>query len=361
MNYQTDAILSSIATTRDALLSRPGTHWVIAFSGGKDSSALLKIFYAAYRRIKQKSLKITIIYCDTGVESIALDRYIKTTLELLEQEFQLKNDSISIKILKANVYDRFFVRIIGRGYPPPNKNFRWCTKSLRITPVMEFIESTKRIQDTVVLLGLRRNESQQRDRSLSQSKDSFWQVQRDGNRQVKLFLPIINLSTEQTWDAVFFDAPQAIEGAKLEQLYRGASGECPVLKAPQSPPCASGRFGCWTCTVVRQDKSSSELIKSGHDDLRPFLEFRNWLVDIRNDPLRRWPQRRNGGPGLGPFSIEARKEILSKVSQLEISTKVPILSSEERLAIAEQWKIDDRVRVDFRSLRRESTPVGSKE
>src|SRR6476620_9670583 len=137
-----------------------------------------------------------------------------------------------------------------------------------------------------------------------------------------LFLPIVSLSVGEVWDAIFWlDAPTSLNPNVLERLYRGASGECPIIKSPQAPPCASGRFGCWTCTVVRKDKSARELIRSGHSELKPFLAFRNWLSEFRNDPSNRWATKRSGQKGLGPFTISARKKILVKVDELEDKTR----------------------------------------
>ena len=78
MLSKNDALLDSIDATREALKSRPDAHWIVAFSGGKDSTAVLKIFTAAYKTLKDRRAKVSIIYCDTGVENILLDRYVKT-------------------------------------------------------------------------------------------------------------------------------------------------------------------------------------------------------------------------------------------------------------------------------------------
>jgi DNA sulfur modification protein DndC len=347
-------LLQSIEATRLALIDNPNAHWVIAFSGGKDSSAVIKIFLAAYRKLKNPNLKISLVYCDTGVENIVLDNYVKDVLRNLQFEFEAKKIPIRVAILEAPVFSRFFVRIIGRGYPPPTNNFRWCTKFLRIKPVTDFID--RQATDgtrakAILVLGLRRNESQQRDRSLKNVRDVYWEKLRLGHSLVNVFTPIIEFSLEDVWDTIFFlDEPTSIVAAEIERIYRDASGECPVIKGPTAPPCSSGRFGCWTCTVVRKDKSNHELIKSGHSELRPFLEFRNWLAEFRNVPENRWPCRRSGQKGMGPFSLEARKNILSKVNHLETLSNRRIILPVERKAIEILWSLDHIPRVNFRSL-----------
>jgi len=344
----TDPVLTAIDAAVEALRARPHAHWLLAFSGGKDSTAALKIILAAYRKSGLASLNLTVIYCDTGVENPVLDIYVKSTFLALEAEFAHRGNGFATKILRAPVQDRFFVRIVGRGYPPPTNSFRWCTPSLRIRPVSRFIEAQDP-QNTVVVLGLRRSESEQRDRSLAKSGEGLWQKQREGNRDYDLFLPILDLKVSEVWDAIFWlSAPTSIRARPLQELYRDASGECPVIKAPSAPPCASGRFGCWTCTVVRRDKSASKLIDAGYVELRPYFEFRNWLSEIRNDPDMRWPQRRSGSLGMGPFTIEARKAILRRIDELEDATRSEILDAAERGAIASLWRLDEYKRLSFR-------------
>jgi DNA sulfur modification protein DndC len=159
---------------------------------------------------------------------------------------------------------------------------------------------------------------------------------------------IVEMTVPEVWDAVFGLAePRALRPHQLETLYRDASGECPVIKAPEAPPYASGRFGCWTCTVVRKDRSGAELIRSGHDELIPFFESRQWLTDIRNDPARRWARRRNGGEGMGPLTIDARREVLARLEDLEFRTGTELLDSEERRVIASLWRIDAIPRLAF--------------
>ncbi len=194
MTSQNDPILDAIRKTREALELRPNTRWVLAFSGGKDSTAALMILLAAYRSLACKKINITIIYCDTGVENIILDRYVKYTLGSLRSEFRERDIPVEIKILSAPPCDRFFVRIVGRGYPPPTNSFRWCTKNLRITPVSDYL-STCDDRQTVVILGLRKNESQQRDRTIPTNGDPNWQKQKESTRAIDCFLPIIHLES----------------------------------------------------------------------------------------------------------------------------------------------------------------------
>lgn len=334
-----DPLLEAIDATRAALDQNRTSRWIIGFSGGKDSTATLKIVLSACRSMAAPP-RIDVIYCDTGVENPLLDRYVKTLFGNLRNEIDYDLPFLTARILRAPVEQRFFVKIIGRGYPPPTNNFRWCTSYLRIRPVANFIRLAA-VEDAIVVLGMRRSESLQRDRSLGTGESRF-QRQREGDRSYRLFLPILDLGVPEVWDAVFsLGRPKCIDPAELERLYRGASGECPVIKAPQAPPCASGRFGCWTCTVVRKDRSTAALIGSGRVELIPYNDFRNWLAEFRNDPDRRWKWRRNGSPGAGAFNLQARREIMRRVRELEGVTGDLIIAEDEAAEIDRLWRLDE--------------------
>ena len=58
--------------------------------------------------------------------------------------------------------------------------------------------------------------------------------------------------------------------------------------------CGNSRFGCWVCTVVTEDKALTGFIQSGHDWMKPLLDFRNWLTSIRDDRTKRMKYRMNG-------------------------------------------------------------------
>lgn len=335
-----DPVLLAIEVAKRALEQRHDSHWIVGFSGGKDSTATLKILLTAHKYAKRKPEFFEVIYCDTGVENLVLDRYVKSVFKAMKSEAEEDGLPVRTRLLKAPIHDRFFVKIIGRGYPPPTNSFRWCTNGLRIRPVATHILSHKP-ESTVLALGIRRGESVQRDRVIAKSSGSHWQKQQEGKKSYDLFAPIINLDTASVWDAVFgLSKPRSIRSQVLEDMYREASGECPIIKSPQAPPCASGRFGCWTCTVVRKDKSAQKLIDAGHEELRPFINFRNWLTEIRNDPNRRWPARRSGAMGMGPFTLAAREEILLRINSLEDDTGVTLIDAEERGAIAALWRLD---------------------
>lgn len=340
-------ISSAISRCAREIRGGRGRSWIIGYSGGKDSTAALKVFLAASIESGCENDSITVIYCDTGVENPELDLFAKKTLEGMRRELPAIFPNLRIEILKAPLKEGFFARVVGRGYAPPTNRFRWCTKGLRVLPVQRFIKSSP--GDAAVVLGLRFGESRQRDRSLAKggNERAIWQVQREG-AQRDLFLPVLDFDLEMVWAAAqSISLPSSIDSIALEELYRGATEECPMVKSPLAPPCASGRFGCWTCTVVRRDKSTESMIKNGKAWLQPYLDFRDWLQVFRGNLNYRWPVRRNGAAGPGPFTVEGRKIIFKEIQLLEEAVGRELLSHDEIYLIKSLWEQDLNSEIDL--------------
>src|SRR5882757_4366132 len=158
--------VSFIAQT---VAEEPGGNWLLGYSGGKDSSALLKLMYSALRDLRPHKPLLSVVYCDTGVEIPVMRDHVRKTLRGLRQEAQNDGLNIRIKIAQPILSDRYFVKVIGRGYPPPTNKFRWCTDRLRILPIQNFLKATGSAAATVVI-GTRLGESVSRDRILAKHR-----------------------------------------------------------------------------------------------------------------------------------------------------------------------------------------------
>jgi DNA sulfur modification protein DndC len=168
------------------------------------------------------------------------------------------------------------------------------------------------------------------------------QKQMDGGTQTFLYLPIATYGVEDVWECLAeLATPRSIDVHRLAQLYRQGGGECPMIRDSNDQPCASARFGCWVCTVVRRDKSAENLLKAGFEKLRPYYDFRTWLARIRNEPQRRCKQRRNGQIGLGPFTLRTRRLLLRRVRKLEEVVGHSLITPAEERAIRALWKQDE--------------------
>jgi len=335
----------------EAELNSTPRHWVVAYSGGKDSSLVLCLFWSLAVRGRIGASTIGVLYCDTGSENPFGAKMALETLKGLECESRQLGIPVTAHVVQPSIERRLMVRIAGRGYPPPNTFFRWCTKDIRVRPVATFLSSLSS-EDNVVVLGVRRDESQQRRRSLAIEKGRYWSEQREGVTNLPLFMPIVDLTVQDVWDGLdTVPGPSAMHKENLWDLYKDASAECPVIKTPDDPPCGQGRFGCWLCTVVRRDRSAERMVAAGRSELQPLLDFRSWLLEIRNDVRFRCTVRRNGREALGPFRLSARREILARVQAAENLSGFTLVSAEELRQIALEWHRDitnPKYQEDFR-------------
>ena len=315
------------------------TSWYLGYSGGKDSSAVLKLLIIALAELKQFHKQVSIIYCDTGVEIPTIAKYVKITIKKLKNECNDLRLPLKFIIAKPKIEDRYFVKVIGRGYPPPTNIFRWCTDRLRINPVKNIIDNEK---DSIVLLGVRKGESQERDKTITKHNTALRYYLNQGNsNKTKIFSPIIDYSLEDIWASLKFNSiPTSIDHQIIGQLYKDAGSECPVYRETKGTPCGKGRFGCWTCTVVRKDKSVQSMIENGYSNLSALFEFRNWLSAFRDDVNFRCRYRRNGNLGLGPITLEGRRLILKKLLRTQNKSGLKLIPKEELVKIKELWGID---------------------
>ena len=318
---------------------KDNTPWYVGYSGGKDSSALLTLLMNSLLGLGDYNRQVTVIFCDTGVENPIIVSYVYDTFKNLEAECRELRIPINFKIVKPKLEDRFFVKVIGKGYPTPTNIFRWCTKSLRINPVKKVIDAN---QNAIILLGLRNNESIERDRTISKHKSNAdYYLKQNKSSDKLIFAPLLDYDIKDVWSTIKFkNLPVSINHEVIGKLYKDAGSECPVYKETNGSPCGKGRFGCWTCTVVRKDRSVEKMIENGYEMLIPLFNFRNWIADFRDDKRYRCSQRRNGKTGLGPITLAGRRIIYEKLLVVERETGLELLQKDEINLIKTYWDAD---------------------
>jgi DNA sulfur modification protein DndC len=323
--------------------------WIVGYSGGKDSTAVVQMVYYMLAGLskRQKPYKTVHVVCnDTLVESPPVQSHMTNTIQQISKAAKAAGLPIVTKITQPELKNRFFVKVIGRGYPAPTRVFRWCTDKLKIQPTNSYIK--KQITDAgevIIVLGTRRSESNLRARSIKKHEET------NGNGLLRdhvnlknafIYSPIQELELNDIWVYLLqVPSPWGSNHRDLWNLYGKAGGrDCPLVIDPTTVPCGTSRFGCWTCTVVRNDKSMEGLIDHGEDWLLPLLEFRDWLKIIREDHSLREPTRRSGKDGAGPFTLKTRQVILERLNQVENETKMELLPAEERVEINRLWRMD---------------------
>ncbi len=323
--------------------------WIIGFSGGKDSTLLLHFVLETIRNIApdERRRAIYVVSNNTLVESPVFQEFVDRLLARLEQSLEGMN--VPLKVIRTNPIpeESFWVNLLGKGYPAPNRTFRWCTDRMKIRPTSRFIRETVAGNgEAILLLGVRRAESSSRAGSIGRHENddnSRLSIHPD-HKGVSVFSPIKELTNDEVWITLMNGRPPwGGSYAELVRLYKDGSTECPfVMNTGDAPSCgsSSARFGCWTCTVVDKDKSLAAMIDAGHDHLEPLAAFRDRLKKVSETPDFRSKIRRNGQPGLGPLTLEARRMLLNELLALREQTGQSLITDHEVRLIREQWQKD---------------------
>jgi len=145
-----------------------------------------------------------------------------------------------------------------------------------------------------------------------------------------VYSPIAEWSNDDVWMFLMQKKnPWGYNNKDLLTLYQGASadGECPLVIDSSTPSCGDSRFGCWTCTLVDQDKSMTAMVLNDADKawMEPLLTLRNEL-DLQDDRQLRDFRRMNGSVQLfndeprpihGPYTQPSRQRWLRRLLEAQ--------------------------------------------
>ena len=292
-------------------------HWVISFSGGKDSSTLVTLvvdLIESGRVSRPKSLHI--LYADTRMELPPLQM---SAMQILAE---CDRRGFETEVVMAPIEKRFLPYILGRGVPPPNNStLRYCTQNIKLTPMKVAMQKLYGRYGTKLLSlnGVRIGESAIRDRRIltSCSKNGSecgqgW-FQRDLPDSIcDKLAPILHWRVCQVWDWLKFDAPsQGFDTDILTDAYGGDEAEE-----------INARTGCVCCPLASKDLALDALIDMPHwSYLAPLKRLRHWYEWARrfNNRLQQHGERNKNGQyssnpcRKGPLTIEARQEMLAAV------------------------------------------------
>lgn len=349
--------------------------WLIGYSGGKDSTLLVSLVYEAMKRIKESgselSKRVYIITSDTMVENPIVKEYMHSSSDSINKA--AKNDGLNIQadVIYPDADQTFWSRVIGLGYPTPEPpGFRWCTERLKINPMNKYVnERIKESGEIVVLLGVRKGESLTRMKTITarEIEGKLLNMHND-IPNAYVYNPITEIPNDLVWEFLLKDDCKSPWGTDMKYLFNLYQGEnlgeeksvLGEVDRDKIPVTGNSRFGCWCCTMVKEDKSLQNFInKSNEEDanqLTLLRDFRNNLLVMREDASMRDNKRRNGAVykkadgsfGMGPFTLEARKIILEGLLELENKTGLELITREELKVIDKMW--DEEGDLTCRSL-----------
>ncbi|AHF06059.1 DNA phosphorothioation system sulfurtransferase DndC [Desulfitobacterium metallireducens] len=347
--------------------------WVVGYSGGKDSTATLQLVWLALSELPlelRKRKAVHVICTDTLVESPVVAKWVEISLERMKNRAKALDMPIIPHRLIPDYNDTFWVNLLGRGYPFPHTNFRWCTDRLKIKPANTFVQNiVSSYGEVILLLGTRKAESANRARTMQHYENLRVRDFLSPNETMQnelVFSPLENWTNDDVWTFLMqYKNPWGHSNKDLLTMYRGATedGECPLIINSDTPSCGKSRFGCWVCTLVEQDKSMAAMIMNDSEKewMTPLLEFRNEIGDAEADRSRRDFRRMTGNTHMfkgrlvhGPYIKSVREGWLKKLLtiQTEINQNGPeefrnleLITLEELNIIRQIW-LDEKHEFD---------------
>ena len=317
------------------------SHWAIAFSGGKDSSATLTVvvyLIASGQVPRPKSL--TVLYADTRMELPPLHA---TAMKLLEEVRAL---GIETKIVLPEMDDRFFVYMLGRGVPPPSNTFRWCTAQLKIEPMLEALKGLRDQagEKFLMLTGVRLGESAVRDAriALSCSKNGAecgqgWFQEATPEAVADTLAPLLHWRVCLVWDWLVESSLTDSWGLKFStalvaECYGG--DEAVEMNA---------RTGCVGCNLASRDVALERVLEYPKwNHLSPLMELRPLYAEMKL-PMNRIRKdgtevRKDGSLvanpcRMGPLTLEARSRFLERLLDIQSRAGVDLINPEEEARI----------------------------
>ena len=308
--------------------------WVVGYSGGKDSTAVLQLVWIALQRLSRDELKkpVYVISTDTLVENPIVSLWLSKSLDMMEEAAVHHGMPLTAHKLTPATENTFWVNLIGRGYPAPRPKFRWCTERLKINPSTRFISSVVQEHgEAILILGTRKAESAARARVMERFEKGRVRDRLSPNGSLPnsfVYSPIEDWTNDDVWMFLMQVAnPWGYNNKDLLTMYQGATagGECPLVVDTSTPSCGDSRFGCWVCTLVEKDKSMQAMIQNDDEKewMLPLLELRNMLDPPRTPeadrPLRDF-RRMSGAVQLfhdrpipGPYKQGVREDWLRRV------------------------------------------------
>jgi DNA sulfur modification protein DndC len=289
-----ERIDTAIRNTQDLYLSDT-LPWVVGYSGGKDSTATLQLIWKAIAAlpVDKRSKPIHVISTDTLVENPVVAIWVTNSLIAMQKAATEQEMPVIPHRLTPKLEDRFWVNLIGRGYPAPRPLFRWCTSRLKINASNTFITELANNQgEAILVLGSRKAESQARDKVLARYENSTRELlsrNADANLdRVWVYTPVSTWTSDDVWEYLIENEnPWNYDNIELFHIYRGATpdAECPLVVDKSTPSCGDSRFGCFVCTMVSEDKSMQAMIQNDEDRrwMMPLLNFRNEYLKTEGD------------------------------------------------------------------------------
>lgn len=331
-----DAIDMTIASLR--IYAERYRHWAIAFSGGKDSTAVVTLVAHLIETGQiPKPESLTVLYADTRMELAPLQFSAMSVID------ELRDRDIDARVVLPPLDDRYFVYMLGRGIPPPNnKTFRWCTSQIKIEPMHAALADLRaRIGEKLLMLtGVRLGESAARDERIitSCSRDNAecgqgWLQIHTPEAIADTLAPIVHWRVCHVWAWLTTHGPLAgFRTTAVAAAYGGDEAEE-----------INARTGCTGCPLASKDTALDAIVKQQEwAYLAPLKRLRLLYEELRFN--RRYRLRKAGVERLkdgsigknpqriGPLTMEAREYGLAQILDIQASVNAVAVATKRPFA-----------------------------
>ena len=347
----------------------------VAFSGGKDSTAVLYLIIKMLEElINDDYLPKKIIYVvnsNTLAELPPVLKHLQHTLKQIKIFAKKNNLPIKVKEVFPELKNTLNVQLLGVGMPPPSSSLRWCTDKLKVMPIDSKLKEIFPDGAFISVIGTRSDESTDRANRMEHATLKGTNLKLN-NRYPKAsnLMPIEDWSTKDVWEYLLKQSNALVNIDFLWKLYSDASNkdasECTFTGAGGKHieegklGCGTSRFGCWQCYMVRdKDKSLDGLMQSGHENIELYKNYRDWFWERTQQG---WEKTRDvyshnhqtqtfynkGGeenPKFGMtvprgLTLKLRKEGFRKLLELQSKLNEIIITESEIIEIQKRWLIE---------------------
>jgi len=347
----------------------------VAFSGGKDSTAVLYLIIKMLEElVEENNLPNKIIYIVNSNTLAELPPVLKHLHQTLQQiEFYASKHSLPIEVKEVfpEVKNTLNVQLLGVGMPPPSSSLRWCTDKLKVMPIDVKLKEIFPDGAFISIIGTRSDESIDRANRMERATLKGTNLKLN-NRYPKAsnLMPIEDWSTKDVWEYLLKQNNDLVNIDFLWKLYSDASNkdasECTFTGAGGKHieegklGCGTSRFGCWQCYMVRdKDKSLDGLMQSGHENIDLYKAYRDWFwertqqgwektrdVYSHNHQMQNFYNK--GGednPKYGMtvprgLTLKLRKEGFKKLLDLQSKLDEIIITEAEIIEIQKRWLLE---------------------
>lgn len=317
-------------------------HWVIAYSGGKDSSAVVTVVvWLIENGWVDRPKTLTVLYADTRLEMPPL---FAVAMKMLSE---LRGRGIETRVVLPKLDDRFFVYVLGRGVPPPSNTFRWCTPQLKIEPMeLALAELRQKYgKKFLTLTGVRIGESAARDQriAIACGKNNSecgqgWLQESTPDHVSDTLAALLHWRLCHVWDWLTglheLEPSHGFSTSLVAQVY----GQDENLET-------HARTGCIACNLASDDFALKEIIRRTQwSHFSPLLELRAVYAELKKP----WNRLRKDGTEktkdgnlvanpcrMGPLIFKARRWALDRVLNIQQRAGVDLINDEEHRRIVE--------------------------